>query len=138
MSAGGDLPQGIGRLIEAAWAVRANAYAPYSRFAVGAAVLAGGRIFTGVNVENASYPLGVCAERNAVAAAVTAGERVIEAVAVVAGEDEVTPPCGGCRQVLNEFGPDMLVVSESPSGARKIWRLSEILPDAFGPGALRS
>jgi cytidine deaminase len=127
----------MAKLVEAAWAVRANAYAPYSRFAVGAAVLAGGRIFTGVNVENASYPLGVCAERNAVAAAVTAGERAIEAVAVVAGQDEVTPPCGGCRQVLNEFGPDMLVISESPSGARKTWRLSEILPDAFGPDALR-
>jgi cytidine deaminase len=105
-------------------------------FAVGAAVLAGGRVFLGVNVENASSPLSVCAERNAVAAAVAAGERRIEAVAVVGGEREPVPPCGGCRQVVAEFGPDAVVVSESVSGERRTWRLRDLLPHAFGPGNL--
>ena len=113
-----------------------RAYAPYSSFRVGAAVLAGGKVFGGANIENASYPLSVCAERNAVAAAVLAGERSIEAVAVVAGDEEPTPPCGGCRQVLNEFGPEMLVVCESTSGRRAEWTLSAILPQAFGPSNL--
>lgn len=123
----------IVELLAVARETRARAYAPYSTFHVGAAVLAGGRVFRGANIENASYPLSVCAERNAVAAAVIAGERQIDAVAVVADGDDPTPPCGGCRQVLNEFGPDMLVVCESSSGRRAEWRLSEILPHAFGP-----
>ncbi|HXF37153.1 MAG TPA: cytidine deaminase [Actinomycetota bacterium] len=120
-------------LVEAARAVREHAYAPYSLFAVGAAVLAGGRIFTGVNVENASYPLSICAERTAAAAAVAAGERRIEAVAVVGGEREPAPPCGGCRQVLAELGPDAVVVSESVGGERRTWWLRDLLPHAFGP-----
>ncbi|MFB3737667.1 MAG: cytidine deaminase [Candidatus Velamenicoccus archaeovorus] len=127
--------QTVDDLVSAARAAMPNAYAPYSRFSVGAAVLAGGRVFVGVNVENASYPQGVCAERAAVAAAVAAGQRSIDAVAVVSSApgDAVTPPCGGCRQVLNEFGPDMLVISEAADGTRRRWRLSELLPDAFGP-----
>ena len=126
----------VDRLVAAAEEVRKLAYAPYSGFHVGAAVLAGGRIFTGVNVENASYPLSVCAERNAVAAAVVGGTASIDAVAVVADADDPTPPCGGCRQVLNEFGPDMLVVCEGTSGTRSRWVLSAILPHAFGPSNL--
>jgi cytidine deaminase len=126
----------IERLVMAAGEARTRAYAPYSGFHVGAAVLAGGRIFAGVNVENASYPLSVCAERNAVAAAVVGGAAAIEAVAVVADADDPTPPCGGCRQVLNEFGPQMLVVCEGTSGRRSRWVLSEILPHAFGPSNL--
>jgi cytidine deaminase len=126
----------VDRLIAAAREAMDRAYAPYSRFHVGAAVFAGGRVYMGVNVENASYPLGVCAERNAVAAAVTAGERSIEAIGVVASVDDVTPPCGGCRQVLNEFGPDMVVACEGTGGRRETWRLSEILPHAFGPANL--
>ena len=125
------------RLVAAARAVKSRAYAPYSDFHVGAAVLAGGEVFTGVNVENASYPLSVCAERNAVAAAVGAGQRAIEAVAVVADAQDPTPPCGGCRQVLNEFGPGMLVVCEGSDGRRTEWVLSEILPHAFGPANLQ-
>lgn len=121
----------IERLVAAARSVRRRAYAPYSGFHVGAAVLADGRIYRGANVENASYPLSVCAERNAVAAAVAAGRRRIEAVAVVAGDEEPTPPCGGCRQVLHEFGPGMLVVSETTAGRRARWRLDELLPAAF-------
>ena len=119
----------------AAAEVRANAYAPYSEFHVGAAVLAGGRIFTGVNVENASYPLGMCAERNAVGAAVTAGEKRIDCVAVVTAAARPTPPCGGCRQVLWEFGPESLVVSETTSGKRVAWALEDLIPDAFGPSS---
>jgi cytidine deaminase len=122
--------------VAAAAEVRANAYAPYSEFRVGAAVLAGGRIFTGVNAENASYPLGMCAERNAVGAAVTAGEKKIDCVAVVTAAARPTPPCGGCRQVLWEFGPESLVVSETTSGKRVAWALEDLIPDAFGPSSL--
>jgi cytidine deaminase len=127
----------IDRLVAAARGAREHAYAPYSEFEVGAAVLAGGRIFTGANVENASYPMTMCAERNAVAAAVAAGERTIDCCAVVTGEDHPTPPCGGCRQVLWEFGPSLLVVSETMNGTRAMWALEDLLPEAFGPDDLR-
>jgi cytidine deaminase len=123
----------IDELVAAARSAKERAYAPYSRFRVGAAVLAGSRIYVGANIENASYPLSVCAERNAVAAAVIAGERRIEAVAVSTDEGEPTPPCGGCRQVLNEFGPAMRVISEGADAKRADWSLSDLLPHAFGP-----
>jgi cytidine deaminase len=125
--------QQIGELVAAAAEVRTNAYAPYSEFHVGAAILAGGRVFTGVNVENASFPMSVCAERNAVATAIAAGEPKIDCVAVVTDSDRPTPPCGGCRQVLWEFGPESLVVSETTSGERAVWALEDLIPDAFGP-----
>ena len=118
-------------------AMERGSYAPYSNFNVGAAVLAEGEVFPGANVENASYPMSVCAERNAVAAAVIAGKRSIDVVAVVTRAEEPTPPCGGCRQVLNEFGPGMLVVIEAAGGKRAEWTLPEILPHAFGPDDLR-
>jgi cytidine deaminase len=118
-------------------AMERGSYAPYSNFNVGAAVLAEGEVFAGANIENASYPVSVCAERHAVAAAVNAGKRSIDAVAVVSRADEPTPPCGACRQVLNEFGPRMLVTVESASGTRETWTLPEILPHAFGPSDLR-
>ncbi len=129
--------EAIDAVVAAAREARANAYAPYSEFLVGAAVLAGGKVFAGVNVENASYPLSVCAERNAVAAAVVAGERRIDAVAVVASDASPTPPCGGCRQVLHEFGPDMVVVAEAEGGARAEWLLAELLPAAFDSSSFR-
>ena len=119
------------QLTGAARRAREHAYAPYSGFAVGAAVLSSGRVFTGVNVENASYPLSVCAERNAVAAAVAAGATAIDGTAVVTDASYPTPPCGGCRQVLFEFGPETVVVSETLAGARTTWTLRELLPDAF-------
>jgi cytidine deaminase len=125
--------QQIDELVAAAAEVRTNAYAPYSEFHVGAAILTGGRVFTGVNVENASYPMSVCAERNAVAAAIAAGERKIDCVAVVTDADRPTPPCGGCRQVLWEFGPESLVVSQTTSGERAAWALEDLIPEAFGP-----
>jgi cytidine deaminase len=126
-------------MVATAREIRSRAYAPYSGFRVGAVVLAGGETFAAVNVENASYPVSVCAERNAVAMAVAAGvASAIRAVAVVTDADDATPPCGGCRQVLFEFGgPGMAVVAESADGAtRSIWSLDELLPDAFGPGDL--
>ena len=120
-------------LVEAAAAIRPHAYAPYSGFAVGAAVLADGMVFTGVNVENASFPIGVCAERNAVAGMVGAGRRRVDAIAVVTDADTPTPPCGGCRQSLWEFGADAVVVACTLRGARGQWSLAELLPTAFGP-----
>jgi cytidine deaminase len=126
-------PEQLDELVAAAHDVRTRAYAPYSNFTVGAAVLAGGKVYAGSNVENASYGLAICAERNAATTAVAAGERRIHAVAVVGSADEPTPPCGACRQFLNEFGPTMTVAVETPDGRREVWTLDEILPHAFGP-----
>ncbi len=121
-------------LVAVAREIRSRAYVPYSGFHVGAALLAGGRVFAAPNVENASYPLSVCAERNAATMAVAAGETVFEAIAVVTDAERPTSPCGGCRQVLNEFGPTIPVVSESADGSvRVMWTVDELLPDAFGP-----
>jgi len=129
--------QEIEELVAAATSARATAYVPYSGYAVGAALrTADGHIFTGCNVENASYGLGVCAERNAVFQAVARGEREIQVVAVVT-ENGVTP-CGACRQVLAEFGPEMTVIVADVAGKRRIYALSELLPDAFGPQDLRN
>lgn len=91
----------------------------------------------GSNVENASYGLSMCAERVAVHTAVVRGSKRIEAVAVVGPNEEPSWPCGACRQVLKEFGPDMLVVSEGSAGKREERRLSQLLPDSFGPGDLK-
>lgn len=132
-------PDLLERLIGTARAIRANAYAPYSGFHVGAALLAGEEIFAAVNVENASYPVSVCAERNAIAMAVAAGAASsVRAVAVVSDAETPTPPCGACRQVLFEFGgPGMAVVAESAgASARRLWSLEDLLPDAFGPSDL--
>lgn len=112
----------------------ANAYAPYSRFCVGAAVLAAdGRIHAAANVENASYGLSMCAERSAIFRAVSEGARNIVAIAVYTPTPNPTPPCGACRQVLSEFGRDALVVCCSQdANAERHYRASELLPDAFG------
>ena len=128
-------PETVDHLIAAATAARREAYAPYSRFAVGAALLtADGQVYTGCNVENASYGLGVCAERNAIFHGVADGARRFTAVAVVT-ENGVTP-CGACRQVLAEFNPQMTVIVADTAGRRTIYRLDELLPHAFGPGDL--
>ncbi|MEW6430952.1 MAG: cytidine deaminase [Myxococcota bacterium] len=120
------------KLFEAAEAARQRAYAPYSKFLVGAALLCDdGSIVSGCNVENASYGLTVCAERNAVGAMVLAG-RTPRAVAIVVDSREPTPPCGMCRQVLAEFGDaSMPVRSRTPAGLERPWTLGELLPHAF-------
>ncbi|CAN5299672.1 cytidine deaminase [soil metagenome] len=113
---------------------RSQAYAPYSKFHVGAAVQVNGHIFTGVNVENASYPLSVCAERNAIAAAVMSGKVGLEAVVVATGASPPSAPCGACRQVLREFAaaPDKVrVTAINPGGERRSWTLAQLLPDSF-------
>lgn len=125
-------------LLDAARAVRAHAHAPYSRFMVGAAVLSeAGRIFTGCNVENAAYPLGLCAEANAIGAMIAAGDRIIRAVAVVGGEPgdgRLCTPCGGCRQRIREFAAGGVPVHVGgPEGWRKSFSLCGLLPDSFGP-----
>jgi len=115
-------------LVEAAWAAREQAYAPYSNFPVGAALRAGGRIFGGCNVENLSFGLTQCAERVAVGTAMAAGCRVIEAVVVVADTAEPISPCGACRQVLAEFGDPLVCLANRRE--RLVFRLSELLPRA--------
>ena len=125
-------------LLAAARAAKANAYAPYSRFAVGAAVrAANGAIFAGANVENAAYPVGTCAEAAAIAAMVTAGERTIVEALVVGDGAALVSPCGACRQRLREFaGPTTRVHIAGPDGIRVTMTLEELLPAAFGPDNL--
>lgn len=124
------------QLIEAAKNALQKAYAPYSGYRVGAAVLADGRIYTGVNVENASYGLTMCAERSAVFSALSQGQRRIEAVAV-AVERGAPSPCGACRQVLREFGRDFPVYLVAGDGSVRDTSLAALLPDSFGPDFLR-
>lgn len=122
-------------LFAAARAARDQAYAPYSNFAVGAALrAASGAVFAGCNVENAAYPQGWCAEASAIAAMVLAGERRIVELAVIGGGAELCTPCGGCRQKLREFaGDDLPVHILGPEGLRRSVTLGELLPLSFGP-----
>lgn len=125
-------------LIKEATAIRENAYAPYSNFKVGAALkTASGKIFTGVNVENAAYPEGTCAEAGAIAAMIAAGEAEIAEITVVAGSDAPCPPCGGCRQKINEFArKDVVVTMATLNGDVETITLADMLPGAFGPDFL--
>ena len=125
-------PSQIQRLVRAAAAARRRAHAPYSRFRVGAALLATpGQVFTGVNVENASYGLTICAERVAIGSAVSAGARRFAAIACVAASAELSP-CGACRQVLAEFGDLIVICADSRNPKRvRTCRLAELLPHAF-------
>ena len=120
-------------LLEEARAVRENAYAPYSRFKVGAAVrAASGAVYRGVNVENVAYPEGTCAEAGAIAAMVAAGETELVEVAVIADSPTPVPPCGGCRQKLAEFGrAETPVTLATTSGARFDTTIGELLPGRF-------
>jgi cytidine deaminase len=118
-------------LLSAAREARSRAYAPYSEYAVGAALDVGdGHVFFGSNIENASYGLTICAERSAVCAAVSGGYREFEAIAIAGPEDTETPPCGACRQVLAEFNPQMTVIFTTRDGAVAM-PLSELLPHSF-------
>ena len=120
-------------LEETAREAATRTYSPYSHFPVGAAVLAAsGKIYGGCNVENASYGLTICAERTAIFRAIAAGEKSISAIAVYTPTKKLGAPCGACRQVINEFGPDCLVICLCDTGRRET-RLSALLPEAFGP-----
>ena len=124
-------------LLQQASEVRENAYAPYSDYAVGAALLgASGRIYTGCNVENAVYPETICAERTAVVKAVSEGEQDFIAIAVITRDGG--SPCGACRQVLNEFAPDMVVYIADQRGQVRETTAGDLLPDHFGPDNLSS
>jgi cytidine deaminase len=126
------------RLRDAAFAAMKNAYAPYSKFRVGAAVLASsGEIISGCNVENAVYSEALCAERVAVATAVAQGLTSFEEIAIATESDEPSPPCGSCRQTMSEFAPDLLVTSYARNGKKATWKLSELLPEAFALNHLR-
>jgi cytidine deaminase len=117
-------------LIQAASAVRKQAYVPYSNFAVGAAVQCkSGAVFVGTNIENISCGLTICAERVAIGSAVAAGEREFVAIAVIADTTEPIVPCGACRQFLAEFSSDLIIVSATTRGDRKVENLSYLLPD---------
>jgi len=125
------------RLEKSAKTAATKAYAPYSKFRVGSAVLGRtGKVYSGCNVENALYGLCNCAERSAVFAAVAAGERTIRAVAVYTPTPLPTAPCGACRQVIHEFGPESLVICLCDGKSRIETKLSALLPAAFGPGDL--
>jgi cytidine deaminase len=123
----------IEKLINAATAAREKAYAPYSNFRVGAAILTKeARYYTGCNIENASYGLTCCAERVALFKAVSNNERAFEAIAITAGTSEYCPPCGACRQVLAEFGTNIKVYMANSAGQYVMKTVAELLPDSFG------
>ena len=130
-------------LIKCAFEVQPKSYAPYSNFNVAAAVLcSSGKIYTGVNVENASYPAGICAERNAIFHAAAEGERQIKAIVIIGGPKGVVTdycsPCGVCRQVMREFGNPkkvLVIMAKSPTDYKEM-TLEELLPLSFGPESL--
>jgi len=140
VTTGSDLPgdaRTVALLRERAFAAMERAYAPYSNFRVGAALLSSdGSVAEGCNVENASFPAGMCAERSAVSAAVARGNRSFEAIAIATEAEEPTPPCGMCRQVLEEFSPSLVVMSFTRDGREARWTLDELLPRAFTPQSL--
>jgi cytidine deaminase len=119
-------------LIKKARRARERAYAPYSKFKVGAALLTkSGKVYVGANVENAAYGLTVCAERVAIFKAVTNGERSFLKIAVVAEKDEPVAPCGACRQVLSEFASDLKIICANLDGKTQKYTLRELFPEAF-------
>ena len=129
------MSRSVEALFAAASAAYANAYAPYSNFPVGAAILTPeGEIYSGCNVENAAYPQGSCAEAGAIAAMALAGRRRIDAVLVVGGGAGLCTPCGGCRQRIREFAaPATPIHVAGPEGLRASFTLAELLPHSFGP-----
>jgi cytidine deaminase len=119
-------------LREAALRALDNAYAPYSNFRVGAALRTRtGEVVTGCNMENSAYGLAICAETLAVASAVSQGLTEFDEIAIATDDSEPTPPCGACRQVLNEFAPDITISSYTREGREATWTLRELLPHAF-------
>jgi cytidine deaminase len=135
----GGLESQLPELTARARAAQTRAYAPYSKFHVGAALLAtDGTIIDGCNVENASYPAGTCAERVALGAAVVAGKRAFTAVVITTDAPEGTPPCGICRQALAEFGTQMQVIAVTRDGRETRWTLEALLPHPFTPSSLHT
>lgn len=134
------LPQKLEEaLFEAAKAARERAYAPYSHFRVGAALLLDdGEILTGSNIENASYGLCLCAERTAIAKAISEGRRDLKALLIVTGSSPPSPPCGMCRQVLSEFCDDLLIILANPEGERVHTSLEQLFPGGFHRALLES
>ena len=121
------------KLINEAEKARKRAYTPYSKFQVGAAVLcADGKIFTGCNIENASFGLSVCAERVAIFKAISEGSTTFEAIAVIGDTDKPCSPCGACRQVISEFGEEIFLIMANLKGDVKIKKIGDLLPEAFG------
>ena len=119
-------------LLDAAWRAHSNAYVPYSKFPVGAAVRSeGGQVHAGANIENASYGLGRCAEQSAIQAMASAGGRAVSEVVVVSSAVVPATPCGACRQVLYEFGPQARVWLVAENGESRLTSVSALLPDAF-------
>ncbi len=122
-------------LVQLAQAARQNAYAPYSHYDVGAALLtASGRVFTGCNVENAVYPMAICAERTAIVKAVSEGRRDFAVIAIATRNGG--SPCGACRQVMREFAPHLRVLLADDAGHVRQFTLDQLLPDSFGPESL--
>ncbi|HLJ69867.1 MAG TPA: cytidine deaminase [Roseiarcus sp.] len=132
-------PSVLAALFEAAKAAQSKAYAPYSRFRVGAAILTpSGAIHAGCNVENAAYPQGACAEANAIGAMVQGGEQRIAEILVIGDGDALVTPCGGCRQRIREFAAlDAPIHIAGPDGVRATFTLEELLPHSFGPDHLK-
>lgn len=121
-------------LIRRARQVSEQAYAPYSHYPVGAAAyFSSGKIYTGCNVENASYGLTICAERNAICQAIAKGERQLESIAIYVPQAVFPSPCGACRQVMREFAVECSVILINERGETKVTKLSQLLPDSFGP-----
>ena len=133
-------PKVLQRLLTASLSARIRSHSPYSRYAVGAAVLdEHGTVHAGCNVENAAYPQGWCAEATALGAMVMAGGTRALAVVVSGPGPDVITPCGGCRQKLREFGDDnLLVIAADPSGVKQSWTLGQLLPASFGPSHLKT
>jgi cytidine deaminase len=124
-------------LISLAVTARARAYCPYSHFAVGAALeCADGTVYTGCNIENAAYPVGLCAERTAAAKAVSDGHRDFVRLAVAGSGADFCTPCGMCRQFLTEFAPALEIFCVNRDGQAKKWKLSDLLPGSFGPKSM--
>lgn len=122
----------IKSLIEKALVAQKNSYSPYSKFAVGACLLTkSGKIYCGTNIENASYPVGICAERVAMSKAISDGERDFDTIVITCDHDTYPYPCGMCRQFLSEFGKDLKVVVAKNINDYKVFKLDELLPNGF-------